>query len=633
MCVKLARLPSAADLPISAVNCCLIFVEGSTDKAVRVRRQSRAEALLWPPLKAHVVSFRPGWFRQVVASLLVSVVLLGFKLSALKRLVQVSQRRTELQAALVLLEPKVEAEKVALWLADVEHDAKQREDRIAAMDSAAGRVLDTLEAELLAKGAEMFAVFEASSGGAKQLEHSPLIMYSETKLDAATGLLLGRAAAMVRATPQEIVVHMLNYDSLYMKSINDPTVVIRSDAVEHVNAHHTIVFNRLKLGAGLSQRTFLNSTVAKKVEDDPPTYLLVGLPIAQHDKITPKDEKNAVRAENCRAFKLTELTAGMTKLEYACSLNLRGSIPQAITNKVSVPEQMHGAPAPSSRAHFCASVAAAYRRHTILAHGAPPVRLPHASIRVRPVCFARTRYLLSTKRVCESMLVRFDAVPAKLQQYFQQILPLAKCDAGDGRVVGQLLVDLTSSDPKDPARAIREFAHRTAMLRDCGFAHIGEMLAKLLSADVQGGPDNDSTAIPSTPVTTAAVGPNRSALTEKQAITIGSAIASCAHQAHALAAGLNKVVKEQVVLHAMRLEYAWFMPMLEAIMVHKTAERRGSVVMNRLRSMRSSIAPVTPIDVASEAEAANEASGFSSVVRLGAHLPILAVRPLASDAL
>ena len=36
--IKLARLlvTYRADLPMSAVNCCLIFVEGSTDKAVRV---------------------------------------------------------------------------------------------------------------------------------------------------------------------------------------------------------------------------------------------------------------------------------------------------------------------------------------------------------------------------------------------------------------------------------------------------------------------------------------------------------------------------------------------------------------------------------------------------------------------
>jgi hypothetical protein len=195
----------------------------------------------------------------------------------------------------------------------------------------------------------MLAVFEASSAGAKQLKHSELIMYSETKLDEATNLLLGRAAAMVRATPQEIVVHMLNYDSLYMKSSIDPTVFIRSEAVEHVNSHQTITFNRLKFGPGLSHRTFLNSTVAKKVADDPPTYVVVGLPIAQHDKITKKDEKGAVRAENCRAFKLTEVAAGITKLEYTCSVDLRGSIPQAITNKVAVPKQMNGAPPNSCR--------------------------------------------------------------------------------------------------------------------------------------------------------------------------------------------------------------------------------------------------------------------------------------------
>jgi hypothetical protein len=103
-----------------------------------------------------------------------------------------------------------------------------------------------------------------------------------------------------------------------------------------------IIFNRVR-ALGVSDRTFLNSTVAKQVADDPPTYVLVGLPIAQHDKVTPKDEKGAVRAENCRAFRLTEVATGITKMEYVCSLNLRGSIPQAITNKVSVPGQMHGA--------------------------------------------------------------------------------------------------------------------------------------------------------------------------------------------------------------------------------------------------------------------------------------------------
>jgi hypothetical protein len=209
-------------------------------------------------------------------------------------------------------------------------------------------------------------------------------------------------------------------------------------------------------------------------------------------------------------------------------------------------------------------------------------------------------------------------VPATLLQYFQQVRPLAKCDVEDGRVVGQLLVDLVSSNPKDLARAIREFADRTAMLRDCGFAHIGDMLARLLGADVQGGPDDDATAIPSALVTTATIGPNRSALTEKQAIAIGCAIASSVHQAHALAAGLERVVQSHGALQAMKSEHAWFVPMLEVIMAHKAAQPRGSVAMNRLRSMRSSVSSVASSEVALHADAADEESGFSSVVRLGA---------------
>jgi hypothetical protein len=226
--------------------------------------------------------------------------------------------------------------------------------------------------------------------------------------------------------------------------------------------------------------------------------------------------------------------------------------------------------------------------------------------------------------VCDATLVRFVAVPTSVQRYFQQVLPLPKCDAGDGRVVGHMLVDILSSNPKDLARAIREFADRTAMLRDCGFAHIGEMLARLLGADVQDGPDDDATVIPSTPVTTAAVGPNRSALTEKQAIALGCAIASSVHQAHALAAGSSKVVQSHGALQAMKAEYAWFVPMLEVVMAHKAAHPRGSVVMKRLRSI---IIPIASSDAALHADAADEESGFSPVVRLGApHAPVCCAR-------
>jgi hypothetical protein len=325
---------------MSIINCCLIvFDDDSTDRMVQripsfVKRGKQIDMR------------RELGAVQVLASLLVSVLMVGFKFNCAKEIVQITERRQELKVNLSMVRRLLEIEDTKAWIKDVEFDAKQREERIAELESASGQVYDLLEDALIAKGPSMFAVFEASSAGAKQLKHSALIMYSETKLDAATGLLYGRAAAMVRATPQEIVAYLLNYDSRFMQSSADPTVWVRYEVVEHVNAHQMIAFNRVKFGAGLSHRTFLNSTVAKRVADDPPTYEVVALPIIQHDKITAKDEKGAVRAENCRAFKLTEVAAGITKMEYACSLNLGGSIPQAITNKVSVPTQMLGAHSP-----------------------------------------------------------------------------------------------------------------------------------------------------------------------------------------------------------------------------------------------------------------------------------------------
>ena len=77
----------------------------------------------------------------------------------------------------------------------------------------------------------------------------------------------------------------------------------------------------------------------------------------------------------------------------------------------------------------------------------------------------------------------------------------------------------------------------------------------------------------------------------------------------------------------MKSQYAWFLPMLEVIMAPKAAEKRGSLFLRRLKS---SIMPAAPSDVV-EDPVADEESGFSSVVRLGAHGPHTAVRARAAS--
>jgi hypothetical protein len=284
------------------------------------------------------------------------------------------------------------------------------------------------------------------------------------------------------------------------------------------------------------------SAVAKQVAEDPPTFLVAVVPIPSHDKVTRKDEAGAVRGENCRSFRLTKLAPGVTKLEYSCSLDLKGHVPQIITDTIAVPTQQGAV------------------------------------------------YLL--------------------QCYFQHVRPLSECDADDGRIVGHMLLDLAQRNPKDPAHAIRTFVNRTAMLRECGFRHIGAMLVQLLDVDAaQGEPDHHATIVELSP----------SMVTEQQAHVIGSAIASGTRQSHVPASALKKVLQSHEVLRAMTLGYIWFVPMLEIITARKHEQLRRSAVMKRLSAFGTTRAPrVAPVAMTLNANSADhdEESSFSSVVRL-----------------
>ena len=155
---------------------------------------------------------------QVVASLLVSVLLLGFKLSALRRLVQVNQRRKELNSALSLLLPKLEDEDLTEWLSDLDHDAVQRENRIGELALASGRVYSGMENEAVERCQGMFVLFDSISANVTHLKRSANIKRLETKYDEATRRVFGLAEAEVRADLLDIVAYLLNFDSRHMQS-------------------------------------------------------------------------------------------------------------------------------------------------------------------------------------------------------------------------------------------------------------------------------------------------------------------------------------------------------------------------------------------------------------------------------
>jgi hypothetical protein len=173
------------------------------------------------------------------------------------------------------------------------------------------------------------------------------------------------------------------------------------------------------------------------------------------------------------------------------------------------------------------------------------------------------------------------------------------------------------------------------MLRDCGFAHIGDMLTHLLSADVQGGSDDDATANPSTPVRTEAVvsilapsahgdsehtpqqdtARDPASVTIEVAATIGSMVARSLRSAHMPATALRNAVNSCAVLQTMKSSFVWFVPMLEVLTAHKAKQARLLTLNRRLSSVVAAEAPTSIV----EADEANEESSFSPVVWLNAH--------------
>ena len=90
---------------------------------------------------------------------------MGYKLSTFKRLVQVNQRRTELKAALRLLQPKVEEADLVAFLDDAHHDTSQRQAMIDKLALPSGRIHSSFENEAVAKS---LVLLDTSLGGAAQ---------------------------------------------------------------------------------------------------------------------------------------------------------------------------------------------------------------------------------------------------------------------------------------------------------------------------------------------------------------------------------------------------------------------------------------------------------------------------------
>ena len=106
------------------------------------------------------------------------------------------------------------AARAAAWTADVSQDFAWRQAMVLKMQQVQGeQVYTEEETALLAKGLELFDSFAAARGKARSLKNAKTVVHARTKHDEKSGLLIGEAQALIRASPEQIVAYQMHFDS------------------------------------------------------------------------------------------------------------------------------------------------------------------------------------------------------------------------------------------------------------------------------------------------------------------------------------------------------------------------------------------------------------------------------------
>ena len=224
---------------------------------------------------------------------------------------------------------------VHAWLNDARDDGAWREATVREMCEGE-HSYNPEETALIAKVMALLGTFATGEGKARPMRRSKTVELAETKHDERSGLLIGHVEAEVCTSPEQVVAFLMHFGSKFLQSTANPQVDVRYEVLEVRNTHDAVVFLEKKT-APFQNRTFLNALLWQKVCDTPLTYIWVTVPIERNSKISLDDEAHAIRAEVTRCVRATQTAPGVTRIEYACSLDLKGRFPSWLTERVAVP--------------------------------------------------------------------------------------------------------------------------------------------------------------------------------------------------------------------------------------------------------------------------------------------------------
>ena len=228
------------------------------------------------------------------------------------------------------------------WEADADHDRTCRRAMVEAMTGCEQLYTDN-ETRALADGMSLFAAVRSGEGKARALKHRSTIDFARTRQDKLSGLLIGEAQALVRgAAPEDIVAFLMHFDSRHFtnaKTVNG-LIATTTALLEKRNLHHIVTLAEYRRPP-FKARTFVNSVIWQKISDSPRplAYIVIGVP-SDHQLAPSEQEPRSLRAEGRRAFKLTQVGASVTQVEYACSVDLKGIVPHWAAEQFVIPSLM-----------------------------------------------------------------------------------------------------------------------------------------------------------------------------------------------------------------------------------------------------------------------------------------------------
>jgi hypothetical protein len=162
-------------------------------------------------------------------------------------------------------------------------------------------------------------------------------------------------------------------------------------------------------------------------------------------------------------------------------------------------------------------------------------------------------------------------LPYKLQAYFLQVQPPMRATAAGGAILGHLCMDLVETTKRlERATAIRMFVERTAVLRECGFAHLDAFIGgifdeRLLFTLGLGFRKFKTVSVPEVVAT------NPALVTAGGAALVGKGLESIVRMSSTPAEAIDELIGKYPALKVIADRHVWFRPLLETIAKRRLA--------------------------------------------------------------